>query len=116
MRGAARYPPSSPATSTRSSAPTRTPLVAAGFVDALRSANPHAVGPTVLQRVDAAKPTVSRRIDFVFVLPGANGVPRGLDSRVVLDIPRRRGDGTTLWPSDHYGVLADIDIWTNGVR
>jgi hypothetical protein len=59
---------------------------------------------------------VSRRIDFVFVLPGANGVPRVLESRVVLDIPRRRADGTTLWPSDHYAVLADIEMPTNGAR
>jgi endonuclease/exonuclease/phosphatase family metal-dependent hydrolase len=91
-------------------------ILAAGFVDAFRAANPNAMGPTVLQRVDAAKPTVSRRIDFVFVLPGAHGVPRVLESRVVLDIPRRRADGTMLWPSDHYGVLADIEMPTNGAR
>jgi len=52
----------------------------------------------------------------VFVVPGANGVPRVLESRVVLDIPRRRADGTTLWPSDHYGVLAVIEIPTNGAN
>jgi endonuclease/exonuclease/phosphatase family metal-dependent hydrolase len=91
-------------------------LIGAGFVDAFRAANPHVMGPTVLQRVDAAEPTVSRRIDFVFVVPGTSGVPRVLESRVVLDIPRRRADGTTLWPSDHYGVLAVIEVPTNGAR
>jgi hypothetical protein len=63
--------------------------------------------------VDAVRSTVSRRIDFVFVVPGANGAPRVRESRVVLDVPRRRADGTTLWPSDHYGVLAVIEIPTN---
>jgi hypothetical protein len=29
---------------------------------------------------------------------------------VVFDQPGRLPDGTVLWPSDHYGVLADIDI------
>jgi hypothetical protein len=35
-------------------------------------------------------------------------------SRVVLDIPRRRPDGTTLWPSDHYGILAELVPGTGG--
>jgi hypothetical protein len=85
-------------------------------VDAFRAVNPGATGPTSIQRVHAAQSTVSRRIDFVFAVPGANGVPRVLESRVVLDIPRRRADGTTLWPSDHYGVLAVIEIPTNGAN
>jgi endonuclease/exonuclease/phosphatase family metal-dependent hydrolase len=91
-------------------------LLEAGFLDAFRAANPQAMGPTVRQQVDATVPTASRRVDFVFVVPGANGVPRVLESRVVLDIPLRRADGTTLWPSDHYGVLAVIEIPTNGAR
>jgi hypothetical protein len=33
-----------------------------------------------------------------------------LSSRVVLDKPERRRDGSTLWPSDHYGVLADVEL------
>ena len=91
-------------------------LMGAGFVDAFRAVNPDAAGATVLQRVNASEATVSRRIDFVFVAPGAGGVPRVVESRVVLDIPRRRADGTTLWPSDHYGVLAVIEVPTNEVR
>jgi endonuclease/exonuclease/phosphatase family metal-dependent hydrolase len=89
-------------------------LVGAGFVDAFRAVNPGATGPTSRQQVHDARSTASRRIDFVFVVPGANGVPRVLEGRVVLDRPRRRADGTTLWPSDHYGVLAVIEIPTNG--
>jgi hypothetical protein len=29
---------------------------------------------------------------------------------VVLNTPAREPDGTTLWPSDHYGVLVDLDL------
>ena len=83
-------------------------------MDAFRAVNPGATGHTSRQRVHAARSTVARRIDFVFVVPSANGVPRVLESRVVLDTPRRRADGTTLGPSDHYGVLAVIEIPTNG--
>jgi endonuclease/exonuclease/phosphatase family metal-dependent hydrolase len=92
-------------------------LIGAGLVDAFRAANPNVIGPTSLQRVDAAEPTASRRIDFVFVVPGTTRrVPQVLESRVVLDIPRRRADGTMLWPSDHYGVLAVIEVPTDGAR
>lgn len=31
-------------------------------------------------------------------------------SRVVLDRPGRGPDGGPLWPSDHYGVLAEIEL------
>jgi len=99
---------------TRESADAYAELLAAGFVDAFRAVNPSATGLTSRQDVYAARPTVARRIDFVFVVPGGNSAPRVLESRVVLDIPRQRPDGTTLWPSDHYGVLAVIEIQTNG--
>jgi hypothetical protein len=31
-------------------------------------------------------------------------------SRVVLNTPGRLGNGAVLWPSDHYGVLADLEL------
>jgi hypothetical protein len=34
-----------------------------------------------------------------------------MDSRVVVDAPSRLPDGTPLWPSDHYGVLADLAVF-----
>jgi endonuclease/exonuclease/phosphatase family metal-dependent hydrolase len=83
-------------------------MAEAGLVDAFRAANPEAPGPTVWQRVDAAGPTVRRRVDFVFLAAGAGGGV--LASRVVADTPRRLEDGRTLWPSDHYGVLADVHL------
>jgi endonuclease/exonuclease/phosphatase family metal-dependent hydrolase len=99
---------------TRESADAYAELLQAGFVDAFRAVNPSATGLTSRQDVHAARPTVARRIDFVFVKGGGNGMPRVLESRVVLDTPRQRPDGTALWPSDHYGVLAVIEIPTNG--
>jgi endonuclease/exonuclease/phosphatase family metal-dependent hydrolase len=81
-----------------------------GFVDVWRAAQPTRSGPTVWQRVDAPEATVSRRVDFVFVVPGAGGPVRVRDSRVVLDTPARRADGSTLWPSDHYGVFAEVEL------
>lgn len=87
----------------------------AGFVDAYRAANPTAPGYTVWQRIDAASPTVFRRVDYVFVVPGTRVPGRVLESRVVLDQPIRLADGRTLWPSDHYGVLARVEVFPPAV-
>lgn len=81
-----------------------------GFVDAFRIANPTDEGPTVWQRIEAPEPTVSRRVDFVLVLNGRDVKASIRSSRLVLDRPGRLQDGTTLWPSDHYGVLAELDL------
>lgn len=86
----------------------------AGFVDAFRVANATAPGPTVWQPVHAPVPTAFRRVDYLFLLPGTAVAGRILGSRVVLDRPRRLADGTVLWPSDHYGVLAELDIFGPG--
>lgn len=82
----------------------------AGFVDTFRAANPTAPGRTVWQRIEVPDPTVFRRVDYVFLLPGTRVPGRVAGSRVVLDAPARRPDGTVLWPSDHYGVLTEIDL------
>ena len=78
-----------------------------GFVDVFRALHPDEPGWTVWQRHDAPERTVRRRVDFLFLVPGTESAGRPLASRVVLDQPRR-SDGATLWPSDHYGVLADV--------
>jgi endonuclease/exonuclease/phosphatase family metal-dependent hydrolase len=83
---------------------------ASGFVDAFRAANPATPGFTVWQRIELPDPTVFRRVDYVFVAPGLASRGRVTDSRLVLNVPGRLADGTVLWPSDHYGVLADIEI------
>jgi len=82
----------------------------ASFVDAFRSANPDAPGPTVWQRIEVERSTASRRVDFIFVLDGGESTTGVRSSRVVLDRPGRLPDGTPLWPSDHYGVFAEIEI------
>jgi len=83
---------------------------AAGLVDAFRLANPDGDGATVRQVIDSQFRTASRRIDYVF-LRSAPGRPwRVLASRIILNQPARHDDGTTLWPSDHYGVLADLEL------
>jgi len=83
----------------------------AGFVDAFRVANPEAPGPTVPQPVTVAEPRARRRIDYIFVVPGREFRGRVLASHVVLDHPGRRADGSALWPSDHYGVLARLALF-----
>jgi endonuclease/exonuclease/phosphatase family metal-dependent hydrolase len=88
-----------------------------GVVDAYRRANPTAAGATVWQRVTAPEPTATRRVDYVFVVPGRpEGRVEVAESRVVLDTPARLPDGGTLWPSDHYGVLAHVDLGGAGTR
>jgi len=86
----------------------------AGVVDAFRAANPDAPGATVWQRVRAPEPTVFSRVDFVFVFPGAATPGRVRASRVVLDAPRPLPGGGILWPSDHYGVLAELEVFPAG--
>ncbi|HSE92168.1 MAG TPA: endonuclease/exonuclease/phosphatase family protein [Methylomirabilota bacterium] len=82
----------------------------AGFVDVFRVANPGEPGATVWQRVDAPAPTVFRRVDYVFIVPGLEVTARVRASRVVLNTPVREPNGITLWPSDHYGVLAELEL------
>jgi endonuclease/exonuclease/phosphatase family metal-dependent hydrolase len=81
-------------------------LRTAGFRDAYRLLHSAAPGLTAWQRVDAPDPTVSRRVDYCWLAPGA-GLDV-LDSAVVFDRPGKGPDGTPLWPSDHYGVLTEI--------
>jgi endonuclease/exonuclease/phosphatase family metal-dependent hydrolase len=81
-----------------------------GFIDAYRAVRPDDPGLTVWQQPDGPAVTVRRRVDFIFVVPNGAPTPRVLSSRVVLDKPERRRDGSTLWPSDHYGVLADVEL------
>jgi len=80
-----------------------------GFVDAFRAANPGAAGATAWQRPWAPQATALRRVDYIFV-SGAGGEV-ACASRVILDRPRRLADGRTLWPSDHYGVLAELRLF-----
>jgi endonuclease/exonuclease/phosphatase family metal-dependent hydrolase len=83
----------------------------AGFVDAYRTTNPTLPGLTVWQRIEEPTPTVWRRVDYVFLAPGTGFAGKVLSSRVVLDAPRHLPDAKVLWPSDHYGVLAELVVF-----
>jgi endonuclease/exonuclease/phosphatase family metal-dependent hydrolase len=52
-----------------------------------------------------------RRLDYIFVTPERrDGRGRILDCRIVFDQPSPTG----VWTSDHYGVLADIQVLPDG--
>ncbi len=81
-----------------------------GFVDAFGLANPEAQGATVWQRIRAPEPTASRRVDFIWLLNDQDSNLTVRSSQIVLNHPEQLSDGSFLWPSDHYGVLADFDF------
>lgn len=82
-----------------------------GLIDTFRWMNPTTPGLTVWQRVDAPTLTVFRRVDYIFLLPGKTSPGRVYASRVILNTPHRLADGRTLWPSDHFGVLSEVDVF-----
>lgn len=81
-----------------------------GFVDLFRVANPQARGATVWQRIREPASTVFRRVDYVFLRTGPDLRAEVVASRVVLDTPGQDAAGAVLWPSDHYGVLAEVRL------
>jgi endonuclease/exonuclease/phosphatase family metal-dependent hydrolase len=81
-----------------------------GFVDVFRRANPDAAGATVWQRIEVPTPTAYRRVDYIFLVPGTGLAGRVITSRVALDTPGTLPDGRVIWPSDHYAVVADIEL------
>lgn len=80
----------------------------AGFVDAFGRASPATAGFTGGQDVEVPRPTARERIDYVFLAPGQRMSGRVVGSRVVLHEPGEAG--RVRWPSDHYGVLAEIAL------
>jgi len=84
----------------------------AGFVDTFRSVNPGAPGLTVWQNVEVSRSTVFRRVDYVFLVPGTETTGQVLSSRVILDTPRQFPGGQMVWPSDHYGVLTEVEVFS----
>ncbi len=82
-----------------------------GFIDVFRVVNPGVSGGTVWQNIHAEQPTAHRRVDFIFLLDGRNGKgPVVRSSRLAFDRPGRLPDGAALWPSDHRGVLVEIEV------
>ncbi len=82
-----------------------------GFIDVFRVANPGVSGGTVWQNIYVEWSTADRRVDFIFLANGTNGKdPVVHTSRLVFDQPGRFPNGDALWPSDHRGVLAEIEL------
>lgn len=86
-----------------------------GLVDAFATANPGAPGFTVWQAPRESRPTATRRVDYVLARPGKRGALRVAASWIVLRTPGRGPDLRMLWPSDHYGVLAELAFGPGGV-
>lgn len=65
----------------------------------------HAVGPTSDQDIGATAPTVTTRIDYIFLRPGS--ALKLTDSRLFMNTPAisTTEPSGRLWPSDHYGVI-----------
>jgi exonuclease III len=84
----------------------------AGFLDVFRRVHPTAAGFTCDQVLAAPTPTVSQRIDYLLLLPGAESPGTICASQIILNTPRRLGNGRVLWPSDHYGVLAEVEVFS----
>jgi endonuclease/exonuclease/phosphatase family metal-dependent hydrolase len=81
-----------------------------GFVDAFRERHRDVDGATVWQQIHTPESTVSRRVDYIFLVQGSEQAMEVRDSRLVLDRPDRRPAGSFLWPSDHRGVWAEIHL------
>jgi endonuclease/exonuclease/phosphatase family metal-dependent hydrolase len=82
----------------------------AAFVDVFRAARQNDPGSTVWQPVTVRERRAHRRVDYIFLVPGRHVPAAVVDSRVVVDQPGALSDGTPLWPSDHYGVLAELAL------
>ena len=80
-------------------------LAATGPRDTFREVHPGDPGLTCYQPVDDPERRAHERIDYVLVRPATGQRLDVVESRVVLDEPRRPESGIALWPSDHYGVL-----------
>lgn len=82
-----------------------------GFIDVFRVANPGVPGGTVWQNIHVERSTADRRVDFIFLLDGrTDKSPVVRSSRLVFDRSGRLPSGAALWPSDHRGVLAEIEV------
>jgi endonuclease/exonuclease/phosphatase family metal-dependent hydrolase len=82
-----------------------------GFIDVFRAANPGVSGGTVWQNIYVDWPTTDRRVDFIFMFDGTNGNgPIVHSSRLAFDQPGHLPNGDALWPSDHRGVVAEIEF------
>jgi endonuclease/exonuclease/phosphatase family metal-dependent hydrolase len=82
-----------------------------GLIDVFRAANPGVSGGTVWQNIYVDWPTTDRRVDFIFVLDeGTGSSPIVHSSTLAFEQPGRLPNGDAIWPSDHRGVVAEIEF------
>jgi endonuclease/exonuclease/phosphatase family metal-dependent hydrolase len=92
-------------------------IQALGWVDTYRRVHPDDPGYTccVDDLTGGPDQVLTKRIDYLFFVPGASqgdtsaNRARVVSSRRVLDGPFRTAGGW-LWPSDHVGVLSEIEL------
>ena len=89
-------------------------LLAQGWIDTYRAANPNDPGLTCCSD-DLTDPdqALDKRIDYIFFVPG-DGSLEVAASRVIFDRPAETGTGW-LWPSDHAGLLTTLSAEPSSV-
>jgi endonuclease/exonuclease/phosphatase family metal-dependent hydrolase len=93
-------------------------LLDAGFIDALAAAGDAACAQagdpgctnSTIPLGDNAENRADQRIDYIFVLPGADVTVEVVEASLFNNEPQRTGDSLLLWPSDHIGVRAVLEL------
>lgn len=79
------------------------------WLDAFRTIHPELPGFTCcIDKLIRKSAKLSKRIDYIFIVPHANEQVEILDAQVVFDKPEQQAAGW-LWASDHVGVLVEIN-------
>ena len=88
-------------------------LLTERFVDVFRAFDPGGPGHTCCQdAVTDAQPAEERkRIDYLFLVPAEAFAGQAAEARVFLDEPFELADGSALWASDHFGVVAALRLF-----
>ena len=88
-------------------------LLTEGFIDMYRAVDPVGPGYTCCQNdlLDPEPAQEPERIDYLFLVPGRAFAGDVVDARVFLDAPFHLPDGSDLWASEHFGVLAVVRLF-----
>jgi endonuclease/exonuclease/phosphatase family metal-dependent hydrolase len=87
-------------------------VTGAGFID-LHAASATGPGYTNDRNdidIEAEHASPNQRIDYVFLRPGSGRKFAIYSVELILDRPSAEPDGRWLWASDHFGVLARIEL------
>lgn len=89
-------------------------LLTERFVDVYRAVDAEGPGYTCCQdALTDPEPAQEReRIDYLFLAPGQAFAGEVVEARVFLDAPFRLPDGSDLWASDHFGLLAVVRFFS----